>query len=106
MSAYYNLPVEISTVVCTRCDTATFGWLAEVFSCGECGGNDFNPADDEEASSDISMEDSSECEGTDFDSADNEQADSDISMEDISDAADIEKRKQEGKRPISDKGSL
>lgn len=106
MSAYLNLPVEISTVVCTRCDTATFGWLAAVFCCSGCGGNDFDPVDDEEADSDTSMKDSSECEETDFDSADNEEVDSNISMEDGSDAADTAKRKQEGKRPISDKGSL
>ena len=62
-------------MVYTRCDTAAFEWLAEVFSCGGCGGNDFDPADDE-------------------------QVDSDISMEDSSDAANIAKRTQDGKEAI------
>jgi len=70
MSAYFNLSVEVSTVVCTRCDTATFGWLAEVFSCSECGGNDFAPAEDKEANLNITMEDSSDAADIETDPAD------------------------------------
>jgi hypothetical protein len=80
MSAYFDIPVETSTVVCTRCKTPTFGWLAEVFSCSECEGNDFAPTEDEEA-------------------------DSDISIKDSSGAADIANENKKGKRPMSDTGS-
>jgi hypothetical protein len=59
MSAYFDMPVEICSVVCTKCGTATFRWLAEVFSCNVCGAK-FNLADGEEAYPDISMEDSSD----------------------------------------------
>ena len=78
MSAYYNIPVETSIVVCSECKTATFGWLAAVFTCHECEGTVFIPAEDEEA--------------------DGEEADPDISMEDNSDAADIAKREQAGEK--------
>lgn len=105
MSAYFNLPVEVSTVVCTRCDTATFGWLAEVFSCSECGGNDFASAEDEEADSHISMEDSSDAADVEFDPADDEQADSDTSIEASSSAADTANENKKGKRPMNETGS-
>ena len=105
MSAYFNLPVEVSTVVRTRCDTATFEWLAEVFSCSECGGNDFAPAEDKEANLNITMEDSSDAADIETDPADDEQAGSDTSIEDSPVAADVANENKKGKRPMSDTGS-
>lgn len=37
MSAYLDVPVEIDTMVCTTCGTASFAWLAEIFVCPICG---------------------------------------------------------------------
>ncbi len=37
MSAYLNTAVKIDTMVCTKCGTESFAWLAEVFSCPVCG---------------------------------------------------------------------
>jgi hypothetical protein len=41
MSAYLNLPVQISTMVCRTCGTGSFAWLAEIFVCPVCGDHDY-----------------------------------------------------------------
>lgn len=41
MSAYLNLPVQISTMVCRTCGTESFAWLAEIFVCPICGDCDY-----------------------------------------------------------------
>lgn len=42
MSAYLNLPVQVSTMVCTTCGTEPFAWLVEVFVCPICGDHDYS----------------------------------------------------------------
>jgi uncharacterized Zn finger protein (UPF0148 family) len=76
MSAYFDIPVETSVVVCPRCKTPTFAWLAEVFLCNKCGAK--------------------------FDLADDEEADSVISKEESHGAANISNGNKEGEKPTSD----
>ena len=40
--SYYSIhPVYIDYMICTTCSTEAFSWLAESFSCPNCGSDDY-----------------------------------------------------------------
>ena len=56
MSAYYNIPADINTMVCTTCGTIVFAWLAEVFECPTCGDFAYCETDEYEDTADTAVE--------------------------------------------------
>jgi len=59
MSAYGIHPNEIDYMICNDCQSEAFAWMAEIFACPTCGGDQYvhpsssdqqHPADDQDGS--------------------------------------------------------